>query len=140
MRREQRLRHRRDFDAVYREGRSVGAEALSLRTRRNGLTVSRFGFAVGKRVGKAVVRNRVKRRLRAVVQALTLPAGWDVVITARARAADLDYDELAGVVSMLARRAWLLPGQPAERRQPAPAVSPGPERRPAGPPPSESPP
>jgi ribonuclease P protein component len=105
MRREQRLRHRRDFEALSRQGRSLSGPLLAIRTRRNGLDESRFGFAVGKRVGKAVVRNRVKRRLRAAVGQLGPAGGWDVLISARAPAAAVGYDELVRALADLLVRA-----------------------------------
>lgn len=109
MRREQRLRRRRDFDAVYREGRPAHGDFLSLRTRPNGLEYSRFGFAVNKRAGGAVTRNRVKRRLRAALTSLGLPGGWDVVVSARAPAATVPYDDLVRVLSAALRRGRVLP-------------------------------
>lgn len=116
MKRSERLRRRQDFAAVHREGRSTSGDLLVLRTRPNELPYNRYGFSVGKRVGKAVVRNRVKRRLRAALTILAAPlaaaaaaGGRDVVIIARAPAAAVDYDELARALARLLRRARLLP-------------------------------
>ena len=109
MRREQRLRRRRDFDAVYRGGRPAHGDFLSLRVLRNGLEQSRFGFAVNKRAGGAVTRNRIKRRLRAAITALAVPGGWDVVVSARAPAATVPYDDLVRVLTAALRRARVLP-------------------------------
>lgn len=109
MRREQRLRRRRDFDAVYRTGRLVHTGFLSVRVRRTELERSRIGLAVTKRAGGAVMRNRIKRRLRAAIDTLGLPGGWDVVITARAPAATVPYDELVRVLTRALRRARVLP-------------------------------
>ena len=87
MRRQQRLRHRRDFDAVYRSGRSYAQGPLVLRTRANpDVAAPRFGFAVGKRLGVAVVRNRIKRRLREAVKASGARGSVDVVVIARKEA------------------------------------------------------
>jgi ribonuclease P protein component len=108
MRRDERLRRRRDFDALAR-GRSLGGSVLALRLVRNGLDHSRFGFAVGKRVGKAVIRNRVKRRLRAAIRGLAPGAGWDVLVIARASAATVDYDDLVRALTDLFQRARLVP-------------------------------
>ena len=58
------LRQRRDFAAVYRQGRRYRSDALILRTLRTDAKVSRVGLTVGKALGNAVTRNRVKRRLR----------------------------------------------------------------------------
>ncbi|MHB8574599.1 MAG: ribonuclease P protein component [Dehalococcoidia bacterium] len=108
MLRERRLRRAADFSAVYRRGRTVSGDALAMRTLKTGAAVSRFGFAVGKRVGNAVVRNRVKRRLRAAVVALPVLPGWDVVVSARPGAAMKDYHELHATLGGLLRRARLL--------------------------------
>lgn len=111
MRRDERLRRRQDFGSVYREGRAQTSDLLALRVRPNQLGHNRYGFSVGRRVGKAVIRNRVKRRLRAAVTALAPRGGWDVVVMARAPAATVDYDELVHTLARLFRRARLLPAE-----------------------------
>ena len=71
MQRRNRLSRSRDFDAVYRQGRSVSTRFLTLwwYTREEALGDPRLGFAVPKAVGNAVVRNRIKRQLREIVTA-----------------------------------------------------------------------
>lgn len=59
----ERLRRRRDFERL-RAGRSIRGKILTLRYMPSPTGVSRLGVQVGKRVGSAVIRNRVKRRLR----------------------------------------------------------------------------
>ncbi|CAI8038742.1 Ribonuclease P protein component [Geodia barretti] len=64
---------------------------LVLVARRTDSERCRFGFSVSKRVGNAVVRNRVKRRLKEVARVELLPrieCGWDFVVIARKDAAD----------------------------------------------------
>jgi ribonuclease P protein component len=58
---------------------------------------TRIGFSVSRRVGGAVVRNRVKRRLREIARnhLSHVAPGWDIVITARASAAEAEYRALA---------------------------------------------
>lgn len=78
---------------------------LAVRVLPNGRAESRYGFAIGKRVGNAVVRNRVKRRLREAVRALAPGGGWDVVIIARPAATAVDLAGLRGALASLLRRA-----------------------------------
>ncbi len=68
--RRNRLSRSRDFDAVYRQGRSVSTRFLTLYwfQRDESVGAPRLGFAVPKAVGNAVVRNRIKRQLRDIVR------------------------------------------------------------------------
>lgn len=123
MRRQQRLRKTKDFDSVYRKGRASANQLVALRLLRNHLPYNRYGFSVGKRLGKAVVRNRVRRRLREGVHSLPIQPGWDVVISARRPAAAVNYHDLRDAVAGLLSRAHILDrGAPAketrEDRQP----------------------
>jgi ribonuclease P protein component len=111
LRRELRLRHRTDFDAVFRKGHVWNSGLLVLRTLPNGLDHNRHGFVTSKRLGGAVVRNRVRRRLREVVRALPLRPGWDIVFSAKVPAAAATFQELKRAVVGLLGRAAI---QPAE--------------------------
>lgn len=75
----------------------------------NGLAFSRCGFAVGKRLGKAVERNRMRRRLREVVRLRwnSVGPGWDVVFAAREPLRDADFADICEAVDTLLRRARL---------------------------------
>lgn len=108
MRRAQRLRQRREFAAVYRRGRQYRGDLLVVRALRSGLEQSRFGFTASLAVGKAVVRNRVKRRLREAVRSLVVGTGWDVVISARKGSGDANYQRLRGQLSELMMKAGAL--------------------------------
>lgn len=87
MKRRNRLSRSRDFEAVYRKGRSVSTRYLVLYSfpREDGDEPPRFGLAVSRKAGGAVERNRLKRRLRAVLDELggDVSAGRDYVLVAR---------------------------------------------------------
>jgi ribonuclease P protein component len=74
MKRRNRLSRSRDFDVVYRHGRSVSTRYLVLytfpRQDDDAGTEPRVGLAISRRVGGAVERNRIKRRLREVLERL----------------------------------------------------------------------
>ena len=88
MERRHRLSRSRDFDAVYRQGRSVSTRSLTLHwfARDDDADgTARVGLAIPRAVGSAVVRNRLKRQLRAVWSELAdeAPRGCDYVLVAR---------------------------------------------------------
>jgi ribonuclease P protein component len=93
---------------VFQRGRHNSGRLLALRSVANGGPVSRSGYAISKRVGKAVVRNRVRRRLREALRALPVREGFDLVITARPEAAKSTFWELKAELETLLKRARLL--------------------------------
>ena len=90
-----RLSRSADFDRVYREGLSRGNRFLVLYSFERGedeeADSARLGISVGRRIGRAVQRNKVKRAIREAFSALSpeLPAGRDYVIVARPGAEEL---------------------------------------------------
>ncbi len=93
MERRHRLSRSRDFDAVYRQGRSVSTRYLTLHwfpREDDPEGPPRLGLAVPRSVGNAVTRNRVKRVLREVWRESSerVPAGRDYVLVARAGIAE----------------------------------------------------
>ena len=105
--RNRRLRKTREFTAVRRTGRSWVNGLLVLRVASNETGLSRVGFSISRRVGKAVIRNRVKRRLKEIVRQRDIAGSWDIVITARAPAARASYRELERAMEQLLSRARL---------------------------------
>jgi ribonuclease P protein component len=89
---------RGDFDAVYRAGRRRSSSHFVVFFRANQLPLSRFGFSIKKALGGAVVRNRIRRRLREAVRChrVEIPAGWDIVIHPKAIVSRADQSTLAG--------------------------------------------
>jgi len=73
----------------------------------NGLASSRCGFSISRRVGKAVIRNRVKRLLREILRVTPLKPGWDIIFIARP-AANTGYANLGKSVTGLLFKAGLV--------------------------------
>ena len=103
----QRLRRNCDFQKVIKCGGGWSNKYLVLRTYPNNLGANRYGFSVGRRIGKAVQRNLIKRRLRNTTTGISGREGWDVVVIARAPSAKAPYFELKGAMSGLFERAGL---------------------------------
>jgi ribonuclease P protein component len=106
------LRSPVDFKALQTDSRSRAHKLLVLRYRRNQLERTRYGISTGRRLGSAVVRNRVRRRLRTVLRGLDgrIDDGWDVLIVVRPAAAEASQAELEKVLEQLLRLGRLLEG------------------------------
>jgi ribonuclease P protein component len=113
MRVEAHLTRPRDFDRVYSEGRSWANGPVAMKALPNGLAFSRCGFSVGRRVGKAVIRNRVKRRLRAILREKDIAPGFDIVFMAKASASASSYKAIDSAVVSVLVRANMLRTEPA---------------------------
>jgi ribonuclease P protein component len=92
-----RLLKRSEFRRVYEEGERRTGSLAAVFYCPNGLSRTRLGITVPTRVGNSVVRNRIKRRLRAVFRhtRAQIPEGWDVVLNPREAAARVSYSTLA---------------------------------------------
>ena len=97
------------FRRLYATG-GCGNALLAMYVRRNHSDTNRVGVTVSKKLGKAVVRNRVRRRLREVYrlhESRFLP-GWDIVVVARGRAVDASFSELTRAYLSLAKKCGIL--------------------------------
>lgn len=112
MRKENRLRANADFQRIRRKGRSLRHPLLVMAFLPNGQENSRFGFAVGRRIGNSVMRNRLKRQMREVIRLRikegTVAAGWDVVLIARHPIRGASYQQVDRAIGQLLLRASLL--------------------------------
>ena len=89
-----------DFTAIQGKGTTKSHALFSARFLRTDLEVTRFGLATGRRLGGAVVRNRVRRRLREALRAMgpSFQTGWDVLIIARPGIVKADHEALVGAL------------------------------------------
>lgn len=119
LRKQNRLRRAEDVKRVRQQGQGWRHPLVILLVMQNDLEVSRFAFSASRAVGKAVVRNRAKRRLREIVrlQLAQIPSGWDCLLIARAQTAQVSHAELHAAVTDLLRRAHLLPRAISEGEQ-----------------------
>jgi ribonuclease P protein component len=110
------LRRRADFDRVFQRGRHNSGRFLAVRSIANEQDLTRYAFAISKRVGKAVTRNRVRRRLREILRLQPVREGFDIVLTLRQESATATFWELKAELEMLLKRAKLLepPESPPE--------------------------
>lgn len=120
--RQRRLTRKSEFDAVFREGRKVVRPSIVVYVRRRppgdgAEAESRLGLAVSRQVGKAVVRNRVKRRLREIFRHArpAFPVVMDVVVVARPTAAQAPFAQLQGEFARAVEKALVPRGEPGTR-------------------------
>lgn len=104
------LTENRDFLRLYKRGRSCVAPGLVVYYSRNRFGINRMGITTGRKLGKAVHRNRAKRIIREAYRTLEpgLPDGYDFVFVARVRTLSMKSDELrramAGLLTDVGRR------------------------------------
>lgn len=105
--RDCRLVRRSEFDAVYREGRRRSSPMFLVFLRPNGQEISRFGMSVKKAQGGAVLRNRIRRRVREVlrVHRREITPGWDIVIHPRNAAATAPFLQVTAELLKLLPKA-----------------------------------
>ena len=110
MKRAVTLKENYQFRRLYQKGASAVGGGMVLYCRKNNLGYSRLGITVGVKVGKAVVRNRTRRRIREAYrlhESQFLP-GYDLVVVARVKAGHSRYREIERSLLSLADRLGLL--------------------------------
>jgi ribonuclease P protein component len=116
VKRKHRLKRASDFKRVRAEGKSLGHPLMALAFVPNGLPYSRVAVVAGRGVGKAVRRNRAKRRLRACVEQLFphIQPGWDMIVYARPGVIEAPFGALLETMGHLLRRGGLWQALPVQ--------------------------
>lgn len=98
------------FRRLYYRGDSAGNRLLVAYVRRNRLGYNRLGLTVSTKLGHAVVRNRIRRRLREVyrLEEGQLAQGYDIVLVARSAAVEAEFSQLAAAFRSAMDRLGLL--------------------------------
>ncbi len=112
----ERLRRSQDFAATMRTGRRARHALLTVVSRRRQATETRVGFAVSRRVGGSVVRNRLKRQLRVITRAHRWQSGFDVVIVPQPTCANARFDEIASAITSTCEKLGILMGRSSAER------------------------
>ncbi len=94
------VRSNREYRKIYDHGTSKANKLLVLFIKENGLGYNRVGFTVTKKVGKAVVRNRVRRLMKEAYRQHELknPTGYDLIFLSRVNCKDATYKEVNSAV------------------------------------------
>lgn len=96
MERDFRLRKNSDFTKVYKRGKAYWNKHFTVSIKKNGTVKTRVGFSVSKKVGNAVERNKIKRKLREIIRLNrhSLEGGCDIVITPRKNTLEMEYKQI----------------------------------------------
>ena len=109
--------HKPEFDRVYRNGRRRTSRQLIVFSAPNGLERSRFGMSIGRALGGAVVRNRIRRRLREILRRhrQEISSGWDIILHPRGSVATSEFGALTEELLGLLRSALMSATPPGVR-------------------------
>ena len=107
---QNRLKKNRQFNFIYRKGQAKHTKFLSLVFAPSKLTDIKVGFSVSKKIGKSVVRSKVKRRLRAIVREMlpSLEKNYNYIFIAKEGIEVVDFDNLKNEVKAVLKKASLI--------------------------------
>lgn len=110
MNKEEKVRKNSHFRYIYRKGKSISNELLVLYIIKNGKNINRVGISVSKKIGKSVVRNRVKRLIRECFRKNkdNIKKGYDFIFIARKKAAESNYYDIDESIKYLMKKGGLL--------------------------------
>ncbi len=100
-----RLTKKKDFDSIFKKGKSAKAPHVIIRYSKSSGPESRFAFMVSQKVSKkAVVRNKVRRRLSEITRTLAFKQPWDVIFIALPGIDQVSFPELKTSVTLLLKK------------------------------------
>ena len=113
------LKQNHEFRRLYNRGKSAVSPYFAIYCRKTGRDYSRLGITTGVKLGNAVKRNFVRRRIRALYRTneAGLQPGYDIVVVARTRAIFGRYADLERSFRQLTRKLGLTLGSPADAKQ-----------------------
>ena len=105
------LKKNHEFKRLYNRGKSETSKCIVVYCRRNGTDHNRLGITVSAKIGNAVQRNRIRRRLKEIyrLNEKSFSSGYDVILVARMRSRLAEYKELESSVLTLFRKLRLMP-------------------------------
>ena len=104
------LKKNHEFRRLYNKGKSAASQYIVIYIRKNNSTRNQLGVTVSKKIGGAVQRNRVRRRLKEIYRLSEddLKPGYDIVIVARLSSRFIKYSELEASVLLLLKKLGIL--------------------------------
>ena len=110
------LKKSKEFKKVYSKGNSYATKYLVLYEFNKNKGNNRYGFSISKKIGNAVVRNKLRRRLKAIIRKLedkkNLPEGYDFIFIARKPVTRLNFQQIKKDVNKLFKKADLWKSRP----------------------------
>lgn len=105
MRKELRVKKSQEFSEIMNYKRYYNSDVMTLYVKPKKEAINRVGLSVGKKIGNAVVRNKVKRQVRMMVQeTYTFEENFDTIILIRKKFTEESYDSNKKVLEMLLKK------------------------------------
>lgn len=107
------MKYNRDFKRLYNRGQSIAAGYLVLYYRKNFSDKNIMGITVTKKIGKAHVRNKIRRRIRECYRKMeeSILCGYNFVVVARTRASSARYEQIERDMCFLLKKSGMLKEQ-----------------------------
>lgn len=109
LKKELRIKTGKDYKKIYKQGKRIAGKYIIVYIKKNDILCNRFGIVTSKKVGNAVKRNQVKRRIRAIAMNNMdrLDKGNDIVVISRQNSAKVEYKFMEKDFLIVMRKAGL---------------------------------